>query len=278
MIAPHSSDTDRPHDNLFTVRGRTALVTGGSRGIGAMIARGLVLDGAYVVITSRNEERCRATAEAMNAAVDNAGSTGRCTAVSSDLSSVDGVAALVAWLNEHLESIDILVNNAGATWGAPLEQFPLTGWTKVLNTNLVAPFYLTAGLLPLLRKAADPERPARIVNIGSVDALITPHWENFSYSASKAGLHMLTRQLAKHVAPDHITVNTIAPGPILTDMLGHVAADPEIEAKMLDRVPLGRYGHAADLVGAVRFLASPAGSYLTGAVIPLDGGMSGCAG
>ncbi len=243
-----------------------------------MIAKGLVLDWAHVVITSRNADTCRATAENINAAAEAAGSTGRCIAVASDLSSVDGVRDLIAWLEEHLESIDILVNNAGATWGAPLEQFPLTGWTKVLNTNLVAPFYLTTGLLPLLRKAADPERPARVINIGSVDALITPHWENFSYSASKAGLHMMTRQLAKHLAPESITVNAIAPGPILTDMLGHIAADSDAEAQMIDRVPLGRYGNADDLTGAVRFLASTAGSYLTGVVIPLDGGLSGCAG
>lgn len=278
MSTPNAQDTNQSHDALFTVRGRTALVTGGSRGIGAMIARGLVLDGAHVVITSRNPETCAATAESINAAADTAGTTGRCTAVASDLSSVDGVTALVSWLEEHLESIDILVNNAGATWGAPLEQFPLAGWTKVLNTNLVAPFYLTTGLLPLLRNAADPEHPARIINIGSVDALITPHWENFSYSASKAGLHMMTRQLAKHLAPESITVNAIAPGPILTDMLGHIAADPDAETQMLDRVPLGRYGNANDLTGAVRFLASPAGAYLTGVTIPLDGGISGCTG
>ena len=133
-------------------------------------------------------------------------------------------------------------------------------------------------LLPLLRKASSAEQPARIVNIGSVDALITPQWENFSYSASKAGLHMMTRHLAKHLASEDITVNAVAPGPILTDMLGHIAADPETEAKMLERVPLGRYGSSDDLVGTVRFLASAAGSYVTGTVIPLDGGMSGCAG
>lgn len=277
MSTPQAHN-DRRSDTLFSVRGRTVLVTGGSRGIGAMIASGLVLDGAHVVITSRNGDTCRATAKSINAAADAAGSSGRCTAVASDLSSVEGVAALVAWVQEHYEAIDILVNNAGATWGAPLEHFPLAGWTKVLTTNLVAPFYLASGLLPLLRNAARAERPARIINIGSVDALITPHWENFSYSASKAGLHMLTRQLAKHLASDGITVNAVAPGSILTDMLGHVAADPQREAAMLGRVPLRRYGNADDLVGAVRFLASRAGAYLTGTVIPLDGGISGCAG
>jgi NAD(P)-dependent dehydrogenase (short-subunit alcohol dehydrogenase family) len=243
-----------------------------------MIARGLVLGGAHVVITSRKEEQCRATAEAINAEADAAGTAGRCTPVASDLSSAEGVTGLVDWLGEHLTSIDVLVNNAGATWGAPLEEFPLIGWTKVLNTNLVAPFYLITGTLPLLRNAARPDRPARVINIGSVDALATPSWENYSYSASKAGLHMVTRHLAKKLASDGITVNAIAPGPILTDMLGHVAADPEVEAELLGRVPLGRYGQTDDLIGTVRFLASRAGSYLTGSIIPLDGGISGCAG
>ncbi|MBC2641907.1 MULTISPECIES: SDR family oxidoreductase [unclassified Rhodococcus (in: high G+C Gram-positive bacteria)] len=265
-------------DTLFAVAGRTAVVTGGSRGIGAMIARGLVLGGAHVVITSRKEEQCRATSEAINAEADAAGTAGRCTSVAGDLSTADGVTGLVDWLVEHLTSIDILVNNAGATWGAPLDEFPLIGWTKVLNTNLVAPFYLITGTLPLLRNAARPDRPARVINIGSVDALATPSWENYSYSASKAGLHMVTRHLAKQLASDGITVNAIAPGPILTDMLGHVAADPQVEAELLDRVPLGRYGQTDDLVGTVRFLASRAGSYLTGTIIPLDGGISGCAG
>ncbi len=265
-------------DTLFSVAGRTAVVTGGSRGIGATIARGLVLGGAHVVITSRKEEQCRATAEAINAEADAAGSAGRCTPVASDLSLAEGVTGLVEWLGEHLTSIDVLVNNAGATWGAPLEEFPLIGWTKVLNTNLVAPFYLITGTLPLLRNAARPDRPARVINIGSVDALATPSWENYSYSASKAGLHMVTRHLAKQLASDGITVNAIAPGPVLTDMLGHVAADPEVEAELLERVPLGRYGQTDDLIGTVRFLASRAGSYLTGTIIPLDGGISGCAG
>ncbi|PBC45142.1 3-oxoacyl-ACP reductase [Rhodococcus sp. ACS1] len=278
MNSATTSEVRPAPDTLFSVAGRTAVVTGGSRGIGAMIARGLVQGGAHVVITSRKEEQCRATAEAINAGADAAGTTGRCTPVASDLSSAEGVTGLVDWLGEHLTSIDILVNNAGATWGAPLEEFPLIGWTKVLNTNLVAPFYLITGTLPLLRNAARPDRPAHVINIGSVDALTTPSWENYSYSASKAGLHMVTRHLAKQLASDSITVNAIAPGPVLTDMLGHVAADPEVEAELVGRVPLGRYGQTDDLIGTVRFLASRAGSYLTGTIIPLDGGISGCAG
>ncbi|AQA09215.1 SDR family oxidoreductase [Streptomyces malaysiensis] len=260
--------------DLFSVHGRTAVVTGGSRGIGAMIARGLARDGAQVVIASRKADQCRAAAEAINAS----GVRGHCTAIPADLSSPEGCQRLAAWLAEHHHSVDILVNNAGTTWGAPLEAFPTAGWTKVLGTNLIAPFDLTVGILPLLRRAGRADRPARVINIGSVDGINAPLWENYSYSAGKAGLHMLTRHLAKRLAAEHITVNAIAPGPFLTDMLGHVAADQGVETELLARVPLGRYGLAGDIVGAVRFLASRAGAYVTAAVIPLDGGITGCSG
>jgi NAD(P)-dependent dehydrogenase (short-subunit alcohol dehydrogenase family) len=253
---------------LFDVSGKTALVTGGSRGIGLMIARGLVQAGADVLISSRKSADVQAAAAEL-------AKIGNCEAIVADVSTPDGARALAAETSERRPSLDILVNNAGAAWGAPLEEFPASGWDKVLHTNVEGVFHLTVALLDPLRAAASEEDPARVINIGSIDGLRTPSVENYSYSASKAAVHMLTRHLAKRLAGERITVNAIAPGPFESKMMS-VLEDPEVRAAIEAEVPLGRIGRPDDVAGLALFLASRAGSYLTGAVIPLDGGITGC--
>ncbi len=256
-------------NGLFDVTGKTALVTGGSRGIGLMIARGLVDAGARVLVSSRKVEE-------LSAAGQQLAELGECYAVPGDISTVEGAHALAAATRERFQSLDILVNNAGAVWGAPLEEFPEVGWEKVLATNVEGIFHLTVALLSELRAAADPEDPARVINIGSIDGLRTPSVENFSYSASKAAVHMLTRHLAKRLASESITVNAIAPGPFESKMMAWALEDPDLRATVEREVPLGRIGRPEDVAGLALFLASRAGSYLTGTVIPLDGGITGC--
>lgn len=255
--------------DLFSLSGKTAVVTGGSRGIGLMIARGLLDAGAEVVISSRK-------ADQLQAAADELVPLGSVTAIPADLSAPEGVAALAAGVGDRFDHLDILVNNAGATWGAPLEEFPDAAWDKVLDTNVKGVHRLTVALLPLLRVAAGAEDPARVINIGSVDGLRVPLLESYSYSASKAAVHMLTRHLAKRLAGEHITVNAIAPGPFESKMMAFVLGDPQARAAVEQTVPLGRIGRPDDVAGTTIFLASRAGSYLTGAVIPVDGGIVGC--
>ena len=255
--------------DLFDISGRTALVTGGSRGIGLMIARGFVRAGARVIVSSRKVEDVSAAAEELSA-------LGDCRAIPGDISTPEGAAALAAATREHFEALDLLVNNAGAAWGAPLEEFPAAGWKKVLNTNVEGIFHLTVSLLDELRAAAEARPPARVINIGSIDGLRTPSVENYSYSASKAAVHMLTRHLAKRLAPEQITVNAIAPGPFESKMMAWALDDPERRSAIEQDVPLGRIGRPDDVAGLAQFLASRAGAYLTGAVIPLDGGITGC--
>ncbi|HWD11365.1 MAG TPA: SDR family oxidoreductase [Solirubrobacteraceae bacterium] len=253
---------------LFDVSGKTALVTGGSRGIGLMIARGLVQAGARVIVSSRKTEDVTATAQTL-------AQLGECTAIPGDVSSPEGAAALAGEVRSQFDALDILVNNAGAVWGAPLEDFPPVGWDKVVHTNVEGIFNLTVALLPALRAAADADDPARVINVGSIDGLRTPSVENYSYSASKAAVHMLTRHLAKRLAPEQITVNAIAPGPFPSKMMS-VLDDPEWRARIEAEVPLGRVGRPDDVVGLTLLLASRAGAYMTGTVIPLDGGITGC--
>jgi NAD(P)-dependent dehydrogenase (short-subunit alcohol dehydrogenase family) len=255
--------------DLFDVSGKTALVTGGSRGIGLMIANGLVRAGARVIVSSRKVDDIEAAGEQLAA-------LGDCHAIPGDISTAQGAQALAAAVRERFPSLDILVNNAGATWGAPLEEFPAAGWQKVLNTNVEGIFHLTVALLAELRAAANAEDPARVINIGSINGLQPPMVENYSYSASKAAVHMLTRHLAKRLASEHITVNAIAPGPFESKMIAFALEDPESREAIENGVPLGRIGRPDDVAGLTLFLASRAGAYMTGTVIPLDGGITGC--
>jgi NAD(P)-dependent dehydrogenase (short-subunit alcohol dehydrogenase family) len=252
-------------DGLFSIQGKTAVVTGGSRGIGLMIAEGFVKAGAKVYISSRKKEVCDEVAEELS-------KSGTCVSAPADLSTLEGCEQLAGEIAGNEKSLDILVNNAGAAWGAPMEEYPDSGFDKVLALNVKAPFHLTVKLLPQLRVAATEDDPARVINIGSIDGLRVPLLDNYAYSASKAGIHMLTRHMAHHLVDDHITVNAIAPGPFKSKMTKFMFDAGE--ESIAQRVPLGRAGRPDDMAGTAIFLASRAGSYLTGAVIPVDGGTS----
>ena len=254
---------------LFDLSGKTALVTGGSRGIGLMIARGLLGAGVRVIIASRKAEELEAAAAELS-------SLGECQAIPADLSTPEGARGLGEAVRGRVQRLEILVNNAGASWGAPLEEFPASGWDRVMHTNVEGVFHLTVSLLPALRAAASADDPARVINIGSIDGLRVPVMEAYSYSASKAAVHMLTRHLARRLAPEHITVNAIAPGPFESKMMAFMLDNPETRAGVERTVPLGRIGRPDDAAGLTIFLSSRAGSYLTGTVIPLDGGITGC--
>lgn len=253
-------------ENLFELKNKTALVTGGSRGIGEMIATGFVTNGVKTYISSRNAEACEATAARLS-------EFGECVSIPCDLSSMAGVQYLADAMIEREEKIDILVNNAGATWGEPLETFAESGWDKVMAINLKAPFFLTKALLPLLRNAASHADPARIINIGSIDGLHINRLPTFSYAPSKAGIHHLTRMLAANLAPDNINVNAIAPGPFESKMMAHTLQTMGDE--IIKRVPRKRIGEPSDMAGAAIFLASRASSYITGVILPVDGGITG---
>lgn len=250
---------------LFGLDGKTALVTGGTRGIGMMIARGLLQAGAAVVISSRKAEACEQAVATLSA-------FGEVRAIPADLSRHEECKRLAADLLVHTDSLDILVNNAGATWGEPLESFPPAAWDRVLDLNLKSPFWMVQELLPALRRAGTQEDPARVINIGSIDGIHVSPMSTYSYSTSKAAIHQLTRVLAKELGPQHITVNAVAPGPFPSKMMA-ATLDAFGEA-IAASAPLRRIGRDDDMAGIAIFLASRAGSYLNGAVIPVDGGIA----
>jgi NAD(P)-dependent dehydrogenase (short-subunit alcohol dehydrogenase family) len=254
----------RTMNELFSIAGKTAVVTGGSRGIGLMIARGFVEAGARVIISSRKADVCDEVAAELS-------KVGECEAIPADLSSEAECRRLAEAVAARLPSLDILVNNAGATWGAPLDQFDEAAWERVLALNVKGVYHLTKFLVPLLEAAGSADQPARVINIGSIDGIKVPLLETYSYSASKAAVHMLTRHLAKRLAPA-ITVNAIAPGPFESKMMA--ATLDAFGEQIAAAAPLKRIGRPDDMAGAAIFLASRAGAYVTGAVVPVDGGIA----
>lgn len=248
--------------DLFSLAGRTALITGGSRGIGKMIAAGFIAQGAKVYISARKEAACRATAEELG-----------CVALPADVSNLPGMDGLVAAYGEHEKTLDILVNNAGAAWLAPFDDFPEKGWDKVMDLNTKTPFYLTQKLSAQLRAAASFERPAKVINIASIDGIAVNPQETYPYAASKAGLIHLTRRMAKTLIADNIVCSAIAPGAFASDM--NIAARDQAEA-VAARVPARRIGTDEDMAGAAIYLASRAGDYVVGATLTVDGGVAFC--
>lgn len=251
--------------SLFAMRGKTALVTGGSRGIGAMIAEGLLSSGVRVHICAPDEQD-------LEEACDRLRAFGECHSVAADLGRAEGIARVVAHVARH-GSLDILVNNAGLARAMPLESFERDAFEEVLRVNLTAPFELAGKLASLLREAARPGDPSRIINIASVEGMRPPAWESYPYAASKAGLILMTRHLAGRLAPA-ITVNAIAPGLFRTAMTEGLFARPDAEATLTRMVPLGREGTAEEIAGTAIYLCSKAGGYLTGALIPVSGGVA----
>jgi len=252
-------------NDLFSIKDKVALVTGGSRGIGLMIARGYVEAGARVYVSSRKKDSCERVAAELS-------KIGTCIPMPADCGTQAGCEGLARAVAERESKLHILVNNAGANWGAPLAEYPDDAWDKVLALNVKAIFHLTRACLPLLKAAASPADPARVINIGSIDGLRVPLLETYAYSASKAAVHHLTRALAIRLAPDSITVNAVAPGPFESKMM-HETLERFRDA-IVGSCPLGRIGEPEDMQGVAIYLASRAGAYVTGAVVPVDGGIT----
>jgi NAD(P)-dependent dehydrogenase (short-subunit alcohol dehydrogenase family) len=247
--------------DLFSLTGRVAIVTGGSRGLGKAIATGFIAQGAKVYISSRKADACEAAATALGP---------NCIPLACDVSSIAGCEQLAAAFGDRESRLDILVNNAGAAWGAPFDSFPEHGWDKVMNLNLKSPFFLTQKLLSKLRAAASPDRPAKVINIASVDGLRLSPWDTYSYHASKSGLFHLTRRMAAALVKDNINVTSIAPGAFASEM--NKAARDRGD-KVADAIPSRRIGRPEDIAAAAIFLAAPSGDYVVGSNIIVDGGL-----
>ncbi|MBV7407649.1 SDR family oxidoreductase [Maritimibacter sp. DP1N21-5] len=256
--------------SLFDLTGKVALVTGGSSGIGRMATEGLASAGARVLIASRKGDACAAVSAEVNAL----GLPGSVEGFAGDVSSQAGVDALAAEVAKRTDKLHILMNNAGRTWGAPLGEFPWEGWDKVNDLNLTGMFQLTQALLPMLAATATDDDPSRIVNTGSVMGDVEKGGGAYSYAVSKAGVHHMTRILANELAERRITVNAIAPGPFKSKMTAFALTDAGQADRTADRVPLGRLGDPGDIAGALQYLCSRAGAYVTGAILPLSGGIN----
>jgi 2-deoxy-D-gluconate 3-dehydrogenase len=248
--------------DLFSLEGRVALVTGGSRGIGKMIAKGFIDQGAKVYISSRKPAACDATAAELGP---------NCISMPQDVSTVEGVKALADRFNKAEPKLDILVNNAGAAWSAPFDEFPESGWDKVMNLNLKSPFFMVQAFHGALKAAASPEQPAKVINIASIDGMHLNPLETYSYHASKSALIYLTRRMAATLAPQQIIVTAIAPGPFASEMNRAARDDGD---RIAQRVPTRRIGRDDDMAAAAIYLASRAGDYVVGATIPVDGGIA----
>lgn len=256
-------------DELFSVAGKTAVVTGAATGIGRMAATALSQAGARVLIASRKGDACKAVAEEINAR-----GGGKVEGFAGDVSTEDGVAQLVRDIGERTDTLHILFNNAGITWGEPFATFPYKAWEKVFSVNVAAIFQLTRDLLPLLDRGASASDPARVINLGSVMGTQPIADGAWSYTASKAAVHHLTRTLALELAPRHVTVNAFAPGPFPSRMMDFAVGTQEKAAHVGARVPIGRIGSPDDIAGATLYLCSRAGGFVTGAILPIDGGQS----
>jgi NAD(P)-dependent dehydrogenase (short-subunit alcohol dehydrogenase family) len=252
--------------SLFDVRGKIAVVSGGSSGIGSMMARGLLENGAKVYITARKAERLEAKAAELS-------QLGECVAIQGDMSRVEGIEALVAEISKHEDKIDILINNAGANWSAPMETFPEKGWDKVMDINIKSIFFATQKFLPLLKAAGNAEEPARVINIASINGIRNSGMPTYAYSASKSGVIHLTQHLATDLASSNINVNAIAPGLFPSDMTKAIVENDDMTNFAVSQIPRGRMGRPEDIAGTAIFLCSQASAWMTGQTIVLDGGM-----